>query len=197
MKVKLDLRPRSLVETKRKKLNATRVIIVSLLLSFVLLGGTTLGLAFMKSLRLGDEITMLKDRIALQKVQKKGMETEIKRLSATENMYVQALKLLQEELPSLEFMNAIETSLPLGVWIANVAVTPGKAVIKGTAYHENDVVNFAKGLLDSGIVSAVDFPVTTRVTKGDKSLVDYSLSCTVRDIAAIASAARVEEGVKP
>ena len=194
MKVKLDLRPRSLVESRRKRVNAARVLLVSLFLAFVLGGGVTFGLAFLKVSGMGSQVAMLNNQVAIQQAQNLKMSNEIKRLAGVEAVYVSALKLLQEELPALEFLNSIETSLPMGVWISSVNVVPGKATIKGSAYVENDVVEFAKGLLDVGVVAAVDFPVTTRVEKNKESMVDFTLSCMLRDLASISARSSGEGG---
>ena len=147
MKVKLDLRPRSLVESRRRKVNAARVLLVALFLAFVLVGGVTFGLSYLKVRGMGAQVAMLNDQVAIQQAQNLKMSNEIKRLAGVEAVYVSALKLLQEELPALEFLNSIETSLPMGVWISSVTVTPGKANIKGNAYVENDVWNLRRACL--------------------------------------------------
>ncbi|NLA91272.1 MAG: PilN domain-containing protein [Synergistaceae bacterium] len=194
MKVKLDLRPRSLVKAQRKRVNAARVLLVSLFLAFLLVGGVTLGLSFLKARGMKAEVAMLNDQVAIQQAQNLKMSNEIKRLAEVEAVYVSALNLLQEELPALEFLNSIETSLPLGVWISSVTISPGKAIIKGNSYVENDVVEFAKGLLDAGVAATVDFPVTARITKDKESLVDFTLSCVLRDLADLSSPGRAQGG---
>ncbi|GAB1426743.1 hypothetical protein MASR2M17_01690 [Aminivibrio sp.] len=186
MKVKLDLRPRYLLESSRKKLNAARVLLVSLLLAFFLVGGTTLGLSFMKVRSMNSEVAMVSDQVAIQKAQNRKMANEIKRLSEVEAVYTSALKLLKDELPALEFVNAVEAALPLGVWLESLTINPGKAILRGKSWVESDVVEFAKGLLDSGVVATVDFPVTTRIEKDKESMVDFTLSCLLRDIATVA-----------
>ncbi len=143
MKVKLDLRPRYLLESSRRKLNAARVLLVSLLLAFLLVGGTTLGLSFMKVRSMESELTMVSDQVAIQKAQNKKMANEIKRLSDVEAVYVSALKLLEDEIPALEFVNAVEKSLPLGVWLESMTILPGKATLRGKSWVESDVVEFA------------------------------------------------------
>ncbi len=194
MKVKLDLRPRALVAARKKKVNAARVLMVALFLAFVLVGGVTFAMALMKVKGMNAEIAMLNDQVAIQQAQNLKMSNEIKRLAGVEAVYVSALNLLQEELPALEFLNSIETSLPLGVWVSSVSISPGKAIIKGNSYVEHDVVEFAKGLLDKGVAERVDFPVTTRITKESESLVDFTLSCVLKDLAALSSGAAREGG---
>ena len=194
MKVKLDLRPRYLLESSRKKLNAARVLLVSLLLAFFLVGGTTLGLSFMKVRSMNSEVAMISDQVAIQKAQNRKMANEIKRLSEVEAVYTSALKLLEDEIPALEFVNAVEAALPLGVWLESMTILPGKATLKGKSWVESDVVEFAKGLLDSGVVATVDFPVTSRIEKDKESLVEFTLSCLLRDIATVDDYARMKGG---
>ncbi|HCL79894.1 MAG TPA: hypothetical protein DIC53_08005, partial [Synergistaceae bacterium] len=204
MKVKLDLRPRSLVEKQSKKVNIARILIVALFVAFLMVAGATFALSFMKVRGMDAEIAMLNDQVALQKAQSLKLGNEIKRLGETEKMYLDALALLQEELPALEFLESVERSLPEGVWLASLAMdagrvtaekgkqpVPGKATIRGGAYVENDVVHFAKGLQDAPVVSAVDFPVTSRVEREDEpvAIVDFTLSCTLRNMEGL----RVEE----
>lgn len=196
MKVKLDLRPRSLVEAGGKRVNAKRVLLVALFLAFILVGGVTFALTFLKVQGMRADVSMLNDQVAIQQAQNTKMAGEIKRLAGVEAMYVSALKLLQEELPALEFLNSIETSLPLGVWVSAITIAPGKATIRGSSYTESDVVEFAKGLLLGGVAATVDFPVTTRVTRNNESLVDFTLSCMIRDLAAISGRNEAEGGAE-
>ena len=58
MKVKLDLRPRSLVESRRRKVNAARVLLVALFLAFVLVGGVTFGLSYLKVRGMGAQVAI-------------------------------------------------------------------------------------------------------------------------------------------
>ena len=194
MKVKLDLRPRSLVEAGGKRVNAKRVLLVILFIAFVMVGGVTFALTFLKVGGMRSDVSMLNDQVAIQQAKNAKMAVEIKRLAEVEAMYVSALKLLQEELPALEFMNSIETSLPLGVWVSAVTMAPGRATIRGSSYTEGDVVEFAKGLLQGGVAATVDFPVTTRVTRNNESLVDFTLSCMIRDLASISAGNAAEGG---
>lgn len=189
MKVILDLRPLALVESQKQKLNIPRLLLVLFFAAFFLVGGTTLVMAFMRFRMLRTEVARLQDTLVVQNAQNDRMETELQRLSETEELYVSALTLLQEELPALEFLNALEKALPYGVWMKSVSIVPGRASLQGNAFNENDVVEFAKGLLDASIVVTVDFPVTTRVVLNNESLVAFTLSCRLRDFPATISSA--------
>lgn len=212
MKVKLDLRPRSLVEKQGKKVNVARVLIVALSVAFLMVAGATFTLSFMKVRGMDAEIAMLSDQVALQKAQSLKLANEIKRLGETEKIYLDVLALVQEELPALEFLESVESSLPDGVWLASLVMdagrvtvekgkqpVPGKATIRGSAYVENDVVHFAKGLQDSPVVSAVDFPVTSRVESKDEpvAIVDFILSCTLRNMEGLRAGEKPGKAMAP
>ena len=184
MKVSLDLRPRALVESQKKRLNVSRLFMTLFLLSFLLIGGSTLFWAFWNYRSLVDRVAFLEDTLSIQRAQNARLANELRRLGEEEAVYVAALKLLQDELPALEFLQAMETSLPPGVWVRTLSIVPGKVSLHGSAYKEDDVVEFGKGLLDAPVVAAVDFPVTTRVVRDGQSLVDYTLACSLRNFAA-------------
>ncbi|NCC58757.1 MAG: hypothetical protein EOM17_14190 [Synergistales bacterium] len=184
MKVSLDLRPRALVESQKKRLNVARLFMTLFLLSFMLLGISTLLWGFWNYISLRDRVAFLEDTLSIQRAQNARLANELKRLSDEEKVFVSALKLLQDELPALEFLKGMESSLPRGVWIRNFSLVPGKISIQGSSYNEDDVVEFGKGLLDTPVVAAVDFPVTTRVVRDGQSLVDFSLVCSLRDFVA-------------
>jgi len=184
MKVLLDLRPRALVESQKKRLNVSRLVMTLLFLTFFLIGGSTIVRAFWNYLSLVDRVAFLEDTLAIKSKQNERLANELSRLAEEEAVYVSALKLLQDELPALEFLQAMETSLPPGVWVRTLSIVPGKVSLQGSAYKEDDVVEFGKGLLDAPVVAAVDFPVTTRVVRDGQSLVDYTLACSLRNFAA-------------
>lgn len=198
MKVVLDLRPRALVALQKKRFNLARLLMTLFLLSFLFVGGATLFLAFWNYRSLKDRVASLEESLVFQRAQNARLGNELRRLTEEEAVYVSALKLLQDELPALEFMKALEASLPGGVWMRSVTLVPGKATLLGSAYVENDVVEFGKGLLDSSVVATVDFPVTTRVVRDGQSLVDFTLACSLRDFSStISTASSAEKEAQP
>ena len=193
MKVLLDLRPRALIESQKKRVNFARLLMTLFLLSFFLVGGSTLFWAFWNFSSLQDRVSFLEDTLSIQRAQNARLANELTRLSEEEAVYVSALRLLQDELPALEFLKALEISLPRGVWVRSVSVIPGKASLQGSAYQENDVVEFGKNLLDEQVVATVDFPVTTRTVRDGQSLVDFTFACSLRDFASTLPPATIAE----
>ena len=107
---------------------------------------------------------------------------ELKKQQALYHDFGKALALLQRELPSVEFLGALERTLPTGVWLQKAAVSPGKVALSGFAYTENDVVSAGWALSEASVVSSVGFPVTTRVRQESGASVRFSLDCGIRDI---------------
>ncbi|MFA7622102.1 MAG: PilN domain-containing protein [Aminobacteriaceae bacterium] len=184
MKVSLDLRPRAVVAAQKKQLNVARLFLVLFLVTFFLIGTATLVRAGFLFRSLKSSVRDIRNELQTQETSELRLNNELKRLAEEEALYVSALKILRDELPGLEFLQSLENSLPLGVWIQNISVLPGRATLQGRAYKEDDVVEFGKGLLDEPVVAAVDFPVTSRVAKDGQSLVDFSLACSLRDFEA-------------
>lgn len=182
MKVRIDLRPRELVEQKKNGVNIGLIIVTVVFLSFIVVSGTTFVYGYMTSRSLQMQVSRLNDDIAILTAQNRRLSNEIQRLSEQEKMYGNALALLREELPTLEFLEAVEKALPKGVWLSSVTQRERKAEMKGFAYNENDIVVFARGLIDTGVVPNVDFPVTRRTTLNGAAVVDFSLSCGVGTI---------------
>ena len=188
MKIKIDLRPRELVERKKNGVNFALIIVTVIFLSFVAVSGTTFVYGYVTSRSLQAEVSRLNDDIAMLTAQNRRLSNEIARLSLQEKMYGNALALLREELPTLEFLEAVEKALPKGVWISSAAQKQGSAELKGFSYNENDIVVFARGLIDTGVVPNVAFPVTKRTKLNGTAVVDFSLSCSVGAIESIGKA---------
>ena len=166
MRVSLDLRPREVVAAQKKQLNVGRLLIVLFMVTFFLIGSVTIARTGHLFRSLKSSVTFLEDSLAVLRAQNARLANELVRLSEEEAIYVSALKLLQDELPALELIQALESSLPLGVWIQNISILPGRATLQGKAYKEDDVVEFGKGLLEATVGKAGDFPVTSRATTG-------------------------------
>ncbi|MDD3917445.1 MAG: PilN domain-containing protein [Synergistaceae bacterium] len=197
MKVALDLRPRALIESQKRRIDLPRILLLVSCALFLASGAISLGLSFVSYRSLLTDVARLEGSLELQTIQNARMANELQRLVQVEKLYTDALKLLQEELPALEFMEALERTLPSGVWMRSVSISPGRVSLQGSAVNENDVVEFAKGLLDAPVVATVDFPVTTRVSREGRSLVDFTLSCRIRDFASAALSNGAVEVVAP
>ncbi|NCC59094.1 MAG: hypothetical protein EOM17_15980, partial [Synergistales bacterium] len=88
MKVSLDLRPRALVAAQKKRLNVARLFMTLFLLSFMLLGFSTLLWGFWNYTSLQRRVAFLEDTLSIQRAQNARLANELKRLSDEEKVFV-------------------------------------------------------------------------------------------------------------
>ncbi|MGC9372810.1 MAG: PilN domain-containing protein [Thermovirgaceae bacterium] len=182
MRVKLDLRPAHYVETSHKRVDWARIVAAVLVLSFLLVAGLTFGYGLVVSRAMKAERVALQDRIQQLQLQNVKLGKELDRLGAAEEDYRRALGLLQQELPSLEFLTVLERALPPTVWLETASVNKGKVSMTGNAFTENDVVDFGRALMEADVVAAVGFPVTSRVTREGESVIRFSLDVQIKGL---------------
>jgi len=182
MKVKLDLRPAYYKEIAEKKVDWARIVASVLVLSFLLVSGFTFGYGLVVSRSLKRERISLQNRIERLQMQNVSLGRELDRLKAVEEDYRSALGILQQELPSLEFLAVLENALPRTVWLETASVQKGRVAMSGSAFTENDVVDFGRSLMEAPVVRAVGFPVTSRVTREGESVIRFNLDVGIKDI---------------
>lgn len=188
MNIQIDLRPEKQAKPKVSTAGLSKYVAVLLILAFVAVSGLTLVYGALKSHFMSAEIRQTEKAIARLTTQNTRLVGELKRLQGEEKLYTDALKLLQDELPTLEFLSLLEQNLPVGVWLSSINLGPGAVSLKGNAYAENDVVIFARGLSESDLVTYVSFPDTQRGQERDGiPMVSFSFSCQIRNIASISS----------
>jgi len=195
MKVKLDLRPAYYKEIAEKKVDWARIVASVLVLSFLLVSGFTFGYGLVVSRSLKSERISLQNRIERLQTQNVSLGKELDRLKAVEEDYRSALGILQQELPSLEFLAVLENALPRTVWLETASVQKGRVAMSGNAFTENDVVDFGRSLMEAPVVRAVGFPVTSRVTREGESLIRFNLDVGIKDIMELHAESPVEEAM--
>ncbi|KUK99625.1 MAG: Fimbrial assembly family protein [Synergistales bacterium 54_9] len=182
MKVKLDLRPAYYKEIAEKKVDWARIVASVLVLSFLLVSGFTFGYGLVVSRSLKRERISLQNRIERLQMQNVSLGRELDRLKAVEEDYRSALRILQQELLSLEFFAVLEKALPRTVWLETASMQKGRVGMSGNAFTENDVVDFGRSLMEAPVVRAVGFPVTSRVTREGESVIRFNLDVGIKDI---------------
>lgn len=185
MRVTVDFRPQYLIESRKRKVNIPRMLFFILSLSFIIMGTTTCIWSYLHVSSLKEKDEKVRETLVAARMQDEKMDAELKRLAGMESFYLSSLSVLQKELPALEFLEAVERGLPSQVWIRRISVASGKATMDGSAYTEESIVEFAKGLLKYPVVALVDFPVTSRVIRNEKSMIDFSLTCHLGNFASI------------
>ena len=188
MNVKIDLRPDKQAKPKVSVAGFSKYAAILLLLAFVLVSGLTILYGALKSHYMKAEIRQTEIALSRLSIQDAKLSGELKRLKQQEKIYTDALDLLQDELPTVEFLSLLEQNLPVGVWLDSISIQKGSVGLTGNAYGENDVVLFARGLLDSDLVKSVSFPDTRRgKDKDGMPVVDFGFTCQINDMAHLSS----------
>lgn len=195
MTVRFDLRPRAVIESTGRRIRYQRVLAVVLLLAFMMVTGGTVIYGAILSSSLRSERVRLEQVVQESQLQNQRLAKEIGKLKVREKIFAGALGLLQKELPSLEFLGALEGALPQAVWLDKVTITAGNVKMSGNAYTENDIVTFARGLTASSVVTYVGLPVTTRSRRDGRDVVRFNLECGILDLEKLDELSR--KGVSP
>lgn len=186
MSVRFDLRPeRYRSKAQQRQSGRPGLVLVVLFAVFLALalGNTLLGYLRLESLR--NEAASVSERMFSLERQAKELDRELQRLQQQEKLHAEVLSMVREDIPSLEFLAALEASLPGTVWVDRVSVRPGRAEAEGYAYSEGDVVVFGNALSKATVVREVSLPVTSGVVRDGRRFVRFSLSCSLTDLASL------------
>ena len=178
-----------------KKVDWARIVASVLVFSFLLVSGFTFGYGLVVSRSLKSERISLQNRIERLQMQNVTLGKELDRLKTVEEDYRSALGILQQELPSLEFLAVLENALPRTVWLETASVQKGRVAISGNAFTENDVVDFGRSLMEAPVVRAVGFPVTSRITREGESVIRFDLDVGIKDIMELHAESPMEEAM--
>jgi hypothetical protein len=109
-------------------------------------------------------------------------------MQAEKTRIVAYLEFTREELPAVEFMKALEDTVPNGLKISTLEVRPGNALMVGSALGGDQIIEFAANL-DSQkyIVTKVDSPITNKSELRGRQISDFRITCDLRKILDIAA----------
>lgn len=197
MRVQFDLRPAGMLEKERKKstFNFVRLMAVVLFILFLVANGFYIGTMTLKLMNLSSEIEMKEDEVNGLESSKQALEMEIKRLKDKEKVFVNTLKIMQDDLPILEVLNELENYMPLGLTANSIKFSIGTggvamAVVDASAATEEQIIQLTTGLSGSGVFSSVVMPTSTRDEKTGR--VSFTLNLTLRPIGQLGGAVKQE-----
>lgn len=196
MRVQFDLRPASMLEKERKKssFNFTRLLATLLFIGFLLTNGFYLATMTLKAMDLSSEIELKEDEVAGLEGSKQALEMEIKRLKEREKIFVDTLKIMQDDLPILEVLNELETHMPMGLTALTIQFTVAAgvptAVVDASALTEEQIVELTTGLSGSGVFRGVVMPSSIKDEKTGR--VSFVLNLTLRPIGELRGTAKLE-----
>jgi hypothetical protein len=122
--------------------------------------------------------------------EKMALDAEIQRLRAQEAVYANTLKIMQDDLPTLEVLNAFEEHMDYGMGLNSLRfgnpVAGGTPVaVDATAATEEQIIRLYDGLMSSGVFSAGAMSNSRRDDRTGR--VSFTLNLTALPIGQIKS----------
>jgi cell division protein FtsB len=195
MKIRFDLRPKDLMEKEGKKrsFSPTRLLVMLLFLLFL----SSTGFYFMKTvfavLDLKDSVEYKQSEVSRLEASRNALEAEIKRLQQREKVFTDTLKIMQDDLPTLELFEALETRAEPGMRIFDLRYAAPQVILNARADTEEQITLFRVELESSGVFSRVSMPISRLDEKTRKVL--FTLNLTLLPIGQISNSAARQGGV--
>jgi hypothetical protein len=139
-----------------------------LLCAFVLTTGFYIGVMTKAMFDLQSDIEMAANEVENMEGSRMALEAEINRLREQEKMYANTLKIMQDDLPTLEVLNAFEEHMTYGMGLNTLRfTTPAQgggttAVLEATAATEDQITELSDNLKACGVFSSVTMPISRR-----------------------------------
>jgi cell division protein FtsL len=182
MKTQFDLRPAGMLEKERKQksFNLTRLIAFLLLFVYFATSIGYLVVMTMERFTLENEVNDKEGLVANLEMEKNGLQRQVNDLKAKEKVFADTLQIMQDDLPTIEVLKALEESMPesgigfntlkfvIGRMTPPARGTRGPAVkapdvveLTGVVATDKLIIDFSDRLRASGVFSDVLLPVTT------------------------------------
>jgi hypothetical protein len=113
----------------------------------------------------------------------------INELRALKDMATSYIEFTRQELPTVEFLSALEGAIPNGLKVTDISIRQGNVMMRGASMTDQEIVEFSSRLDGiKNIVIKVDAPVTTKNTINNRIISNFTITCNIKSVAAIASA---------
>ena len=166
MKVQFDLRPAGMLEKERKQksFNLTRTVAILLMLAFFATSGGYIVMMTLQRFMLQETVDFKESQVSGLEVENNALRRQVNELQASERVFAETLKIMQEDLPTLEVLNALEVNMDdFGIGFNTLRFVAGNTVeVTGTVASDRQIIDFSERLRESGVFRDVFLPVTTR-----------------------------------
>jgi hypothetical protein len=196
MRVQFDLRPAGLLEKERKQksFNLTRTIAIILMLLFFGSSSYYLVMMTLHRIRLEDVVSERESMIFTLETEKSGLERQVNELKAREKVFADTLKIMQDDLPTIEVLDALETNMDdYGIGFNSLRFVIGRVdrgvkapdvvEVTGLVASDKQIIDFSDRLRAAGVFSDVFLPVTTR--NDQTGMISFTLRMPVYPIGQI------------
>jgi hypothetical protein len=120
---------------------------------------------------LQDQVLQRESLVARLGTERAALQARVAELRARERVFSETLRIMQDDLPTLEVMNALETNMDeFGIGLETLRFIPGRTVrnvrepdvveVVGTVATDRQIIDFSDRLRGSGVFSGVTLPIT-------------------------------------
>lgn len=188
MQVLFDLRSHKIVQVQEKQIDALRLLSMVLFGGFVVVSLFNIAYTVINLRDVRGQLDGIKEEHNVLIGRAARIDSEIGTLRLYKDKIKAYVAFSKAEMPSVEFLAALEGALPGGVKLTKMDMTPGNVVLRGVALADQDLVDFGARLDGMrNIVTKVDAPVTAKTTVGTRILVEFTVPCTVKTVAEVAA----------
>jgi hypothetical protein len=134
-----------------------------------------------------------RNEVENMEMESRALQAEIQRLRAQETMYASTLKIMQDDLPTLEVLNAFENNMDYGMGLnslrfGNPAAAGTPVTVDASAAAEEQIIRLYDGLMGSGVFASGAMSNSRRDDRTGR--VSFTLNLIARPIGQIQSPGR-------
>lgn len=188
MQVLFDLRSHKIVQIQERQIDALRLLSMLLFGGFVVISLFNIAFTVINLRDFRGQLDEVKQKHNTVMGQSALVDAEITTLRLYKEKIKAYVAFSKEEMPSVEFLAALEGALPGAVKLTKLDMKPGSVLLKGVAIADQDMVDFGNRLDGMrNIVTNVAAPVTAKTTVGTKILVEFTIPCTIKSVSEVAA----------
>ena len=182
MRVLLDLRPPKLIKRPASQVSWVRVLLGLLGGGVLFLALVNLGYGTFRVVQFHREAARLEQERQQLEAQAGKLGSEAERLKKRQADLEGQLAFLQEDLPSLELLSALDVLTPQGVSLAGLQLKGKALTLRGSAENQDQIVAFTTALSKHPLFAKVLLPTTDPPAEGGKATrLSFSLECVLQD----------------
>ena len=196
MKVQFDLRPAGLLERERKKkgFNLTRTIAIILMLAFFSSSVGYIAMMTLNLFMLRDEVEAKESLIFSLDMEKMALARQVSELQARERIFSETLQIMNDDLPTIEALYALETNMDdYGIGFNTLKFDIGRVTrglkepdvveVTGVVASDKQIIDFSDRLRASGVFDDVFLPVTD--LNENTGMISFTLRMPIKPISEI------------
>lgn len=188
MKVLFDLRPKHLVQIQETRVDPMRLLTVLLFAVFVLLSSFNIGYMLYYMMNASAELSRMRNEEIIVLDNERRIAESLASSRAFRDSIRTYIDFMDQDIPTVEFLSALEGASPAGLKITTVEMRPGGVMMKGTSLTDQDIIDFGADLGGiRGVVTKVDAPITTHGRLGSRMISEFTITCGIGSLSDVAA----------